>query len=467
MRVALINTNRIRPPIAPIGLEYVAEALSASGHAVRVLDLCWAEDWRQATGQFFDSATFDVVGLTLRNTDDCAFTSRASFLGAFVDQVKETRRHTDALVVVGGVGFSVMPEHVLGLCDADLGVWGDGEFALAQLADRMERGADWLDVPNLVRRHGGAWHRNPASAPDLADLPRMTRTWVDNGRYFREGGQAGIETKRGCCGRCTYCADPLAKGQGTRLRPPEAVVSELESLLEQGIDHVHTCDSEFNLPQSHARAVCEAIIRHGLGDKLRWYAYCSPAAFSPEFALLMARAGCVGINFGADSGDARMLKLLRRDFAPQDILHAARRCRDAGITVMFDLLIGAPGETRESIVRTVELMKQADPDRVGVAAGLRVYPGTELAVTVAHKDLAQGCSGGESPSDPLFFMEPAVKPFVFELLDDLIGDDGRFFFFDPARPDRNYNCNANQVLVDAIREGRRGAYWDILRRRAT
>ena len=110
-------------------------------------------------------------------------------------------------------------------------------------------------------------------------------------------------------------------------------------------------------------------------------------------------------------------------------------------------------------------MKRAAPDRVGVAAGLRVYPGTELAATVAHKDLAQGCSGGASPLDPLFFMEPGVAPFVFELLDDLIGDDRRFFFFDPTRPDRNYNYNANQVLVDAIREGHRGAYWDILRRR--
>ncbi len=67
-------------------------------------------------------------------------------------------------------------------------------------------------------------------------------------------------------------------------------------------------------------------------------------------------------------------------------------------------------------------------------------------------------------SEPFFFLEPRIAPFAFELLDDLIGDDRRFFFFDPSRPDRDYNYDDNQRLVDAIGKGYRGAYWDILRR---
>jgi hypothetical protein len=159
-----------------------------------------------------------------------------------------------------------------------------------------------------------------------------------------------------------------------------------------------------------------------------------------------------------------MLGSLGRAFAPDDILNAAQWCKDAGVLAMFDLLIGGPGETRESITRTIELMQRAAPDRVGVGVGLRVYPGTQLETLVKHERIAGGLTGGERPSDPLFFMEPAVASFVFELVDDLIGDDRRFLFFDPTRPERNYNYNANQVLVDAIREGHRGAYWDILRR---
>jgi len=65
---------------------------------------------------------------------------------------------------------------------------------------------------------------------------------------------------------------------------------------------------------------------------------------------------------------------------------------------------------------------------------------------------------------PVFFLEPAIAPTIFDQLDALVGKDPRFLFFDPDRPDRNYNYNANEVLVRAIREGYRGAYWDILRR---
>ncbi len=80
MRVALLNTNRIEPPIAPIGLDYVAEALDASGHEVEICDPPGGKDWELAIKQFFRHREFDLVGVTLRNTDDCVFTSRQSFL---------------------------------------------------------------------------------------------------------------------------------------------------------------------------------------------------------------------------------------------------------------------------------------------------------------------------------------------------------------------------------------------------
>jgi radical SAM superfamily enzyme YgiQ (UPF0313 family) len=464
LRVALVNTNRVKPPIAPIALDYLAEALNGRGHEVEVLDLCWADEWEASVERFFDRTEFGLVGVTLRNTDDCAFTSRESFLGPFTRIVRAVRQLTDAKVVLGGVGFSVMPEHVLELCQADAGVWGPGEFALVALADAVEVQRAWYTVPNLVWRRDGTWRRNQSRIAAVADLPTMSRRWIDNQRYFREGGQAGIETKRGCPGECVYCADPVAKGRQTRTRPPNQVVDEVESLLEQGIDHVHTCDSEFNMPAWHALAVCEEIIRRDLGRKLRWYAYCAPVPFSADLAGLMRRAGCAGINFGVDHGDAEMLRRLRRGFGPEDIVKAAEWCREAGIAVMYDLLLGAPGETRDSLRRAIELMNRAAPDRVGVALGVRVYPGTALADAVKRERLRTGLTGAMGPFDPLFFLEPGVAPFATRLLDELIGDDRRFFFFDSSRPERNYNYNANQRLQEAIRQGYRGAYWDILRR---
>ncbi len=123
MHVSLVNTNRIKLPIAPIGLEYVAEALNAAGHDVQILDLCWEDNWDSAIAGFFYRTSFDLVGVTLRNTDDCAFASRKSFLGEFADMVNTIRKHTDALIILGGVGFSTMPEQILKLCEADAGVF--------------------------------------------------------------------------------------------------------------------------------------------------------------------------------------------------------------------------------------------------------------------------------------------------------------------------------------------------------
>ncbi|MCC7176190.1 MAG: radical SAM protein [Bryobacterales bacterium] len=453
MRVALVNTNRVQPPIAPIGLDYVAEALAAAGDEVSLLDLCWEPDPAQAVRRFFNGQDFGLAGITLRNTDDCGYLTRHSFLPEFVEIMAAVRAATDAKIVVGGVGFSVMPEAVLGLSGADAGIWGDGEFAFAEMARLLESGQDWRKTPGLIWCEGAEYRRTAPVTRGLGDLPAMRRRWVDNRRYFEQGGQAGFEGKRGCGAACVYCADPAAKGRTTRVRPAAAVADEVEQLLAQGIDHLHTCDSEFNLPPWHAHEVCEELARRGVGGRLRWYAYCAPAPFSRQLASAMQRAGCAGINFGADSGDPEMLARLGRGFKPEDILNAARWTRECGMAVMLDLLLGAPGETAESLARTVELVRKAEPDRAGVSVGVRVYPGTRLAESLPPEGAQSG-----------FFLEPAVAPFIFKLLDELIGDDGRFLFFDPGRPEKNYNYNANRRLTEAIRTGYRGAYWDILRR---
>lgn len=464
MHIALVNTNRIKPPIAPVGLEYVAEALDHAGHDIAMLDLCWEGDWKFAIRRFFSEINPDLIGVTLRNTDDCAFTTRQSFLSEFSSMVRTIREQMESPIIIGGVGFSTMSEQVLDCCDADAGIWGDGEFAFVELADRIDRDEDWHTLPNLVWKQNGEIHHNPVQLNSLERLPPMSRKWIDIKRYFQEGGQIGFETKRGCPRQCIYCADPIAKGKQTRTRPPKAVVDELENLLALGVDHLHTCDSEFNIPEWHAKRVCEEIIDRHFGESLRWYAYCTPRPFSKELAQLMRKAGCVGINFGVDSGDEGILKWLKRDFSKQDIFNAARFCKEAGIVSMFDLLIGSPGESRESVVQTVELMKEVNPDCVGIALGVRIYQGTVLADRVKEDALKEGLVGKNEITEPLFFIEPKIAPFIAGLVGDLTQNDKRFFFFNPENSSQNYNYNANQCLVEAIREGCRGAYWDILRR---
>ena len=247
-----------------------------------------------------------------------------------------------------------------------------------------------------------------------------------------------IETKRGCNKGCIYCADPLIKGKTLRLRSPKSVVDEIESLLRAGIDYFHFCDSEFNLPSVHAEEVCLEIIRRGLGNKVRWYTYASPVPFTEEMAILFQRAGCRGINFGVDSGSDRMLRSLGRDFSVEDLSHTAYLCHRQGLVFMYDLLLGGPGETKETLRQTIELMKELSPSRIGATLGVRIFPGTGLASMVRamgplyqNPNLQGNVSGNEQFFAPIFYLSSALGADAPQYLADLIAGDERFFFMSP------------------------------------
>ena len=404
------------------------------------------------------------MALTFRNTDDCYFASGASFVDVLCGDVAMLRQWHDGPMIVGGGGFSLMPEALLDAAGADYGIVGDGEAALPALLEALEHGRTPEGIDGVVFKAGDGWRSQGRGRAAVAGLAGVSRSIVDNLTYFRRGGQIGIETKRGCPGQCIYCADPIIKGHTSRLRPPGDVVAELKNLLAMGIDHFHTCDSEFNLPHDHAIDVCRAVMEAGLADRIRWYAYATPAAFSRKLAALMLTAGCAGINFGADNGSDEQLERLGRGYGREEVVNAARICRELGIVFMYDLLLGGPGETLDTLRETIELMKAVSPDRVGVSIGVRVYPGTPLHVMLRDGAVeTTGLRGSLSGTEPVFYISPGLGDRPFELARDLIGDDERFFV--PSGGDeQNYNYNDNQVLQDAIDAGHRGAYWDILRK---
>lgn len=471
MRVLLVNTNRMKPPIAPIGLDYVSDSVRAAGHETRLLDLCLSDDIERDIALTMQTFQPEAIGISVRNTDDCYFSSGDFFLPGVRRVVELLRCTADLPIVMGGVGFSMMPEAVMDYCGVDYGIAGEGEDALVRLLAAWQGAEDLGRVPGLVCRRDGVVHRNPVLDLSLDRLPPRSRSLVDNVRYFTEGGQAGFETKRGCSMQCIYCADPVAKGNRIRLRDPRLVVEELTTLLARGIDHFHTCDCEFNLPGEHAAQVCQAIIEAGLHDRIRWFAYCAVTPFDDEMARLFRRAGCAGIDFGADSGSAEVLRRLGRHFGPNDLVRTARACRGAGIPFMLDLLVGGPGETRDTVRQTFDLARQVGADCVGVSMGVRVYAGTPLADLVRHQgavdsnpDLYGRKRGNPDMLEPVFYISPDLGPEIVQFVRTLVGKDDRFFLPSAGAEETNYNYNDNSVLVRAIERGARGAYWDILRR---
>ncbi|MFO7904564.1 MAG: cobalamin-dependent protein [Pirellulaceae bacterium] len=460
--VLLVNTNRMRPAIGPLALDYIGAALRSAGWQVSILDLCWAEEPAKDISSALGSERPVAVAVTFRNTDDCYYASGRSFVGILRDDIQRIRHTYDGPVIVGGCGFSTMPRLLLDHVGAEFGVRGDGEIALLQFLRALHGNETMENVPGLIYRSGGAWRDNGLAVSDLSAFDLSDRNVVDNRRYFATGGQAGIETKRGCPHSCIYCAEPVVKGRKSRLRAPAEIVREVRGLLSRGIDCFHTCDSEFNVPISHAFAVCEALIDAGLGDRISWYAYATPSPFPPELGASMKRAGCVGIDFGVDSGCDRILTALQRHFDASCLASTANACRRYGIAFMYDLLLGGPNETRQTVAATIDQIKRVSPDCVGISLGVRIYGGTPLAKQLGP-GIQEGIVGDPNGLQPYFYMSPKLGEDPEGLVRDLIGHDPRFFL--PGGGDnQDYNYNDNQLLERAIGDGYRGAYWDILRK---
>ncbi|MHC4559329.1 MAG: B12-binding domain-containing radical SAM protein [Planctomycetota bacterium] len=476
--LTLINTNRMAPAIGPIGLDYIAASVRQAGIDVEVLDLGFADEPAKAIKEHFSIRDPELVGVSFRNADDCFWPSADWFVPGLKETIETIRTMTDAPIVTGGVGFSIFARSIVEYTDVNFGICGDGEMAIITLIHQLQGTRRFTDVPGLVWQENKIIHSNPPSWPNSISLG-TTRNFIDNPSYFKKGGQCGLETKRGCNRNCIYCADPLAKGDRLRLRNPSEVADEVQSLLLQGIDVLHLCDSEFNVPRSHAYAVCEEFNRRSLGDKIRWYAYMSPVPFDADLAEAMAQAGCVGIDFTGDSGCESMLRTYHQQHSREDIAAAVKLCRLNNIAVMIDLLLGGPGETPQTVRETIDFIKRINPDCAGAALGVRVYPRTTMETIVAEElqegkdsNIRRKYSGPINLLKPTFYISNTLGERPAELVKDLIDGDQRFF--EPAvEIDRkesensdatNYNYNENILLTQAIGKGARGAYWDILRK---
>jgi radical SAM superfamily enzyme YgiQ (UPF0313 family) len=153
-----------------------------------------------------------------------------------------------------------------------------------------------------------------------------------------------------------------------------------------------------------------------------------------------------------------MLAFLGKNHRYEDVKRAVKLCQEAGIKVMTDLLLGAPGESFVSVKKAIEDMKRLNPYRVGTSYGLRIYPGTAFHEYLKHT----GYQVPLSLLHPYFYVEDAIKEGLDEFIQELIQGDERFYFNAKEESDQNYNYNANRVLEDAIKAGFRGAFWDVL-----
>ena len=450
MKLLLISANRERDPypVFPIGLACLAGPLAAAGHVLSVLDLCFESDPPQAISSALAAFHPDAVVISLRNLDNVTWPGTRSYL----DGVREIVAlcHVRAVTIIGGSGFSLMPVEILAAVGADYGVAGEGEQQLPRLLDCLESGGDPSELSGvIVPGRSGFIPPLPVESLGTPD-----RTLFDVAGYYREGGMANVQTKRGCPFSCSYCIYPLLEGRCMRLRPIEEIIAEICTLVNDfGISYLYFVDDIFNYPPEFASKLCRTMKAGKLA--VNWSAFINPDFITPELMNDMLEAGCDAVEFGSDSGSPQMLKNLRKSFSVEDLRMASRLCKELGMDFAHYMLFGGPGETRATIMESFALMDELEPTAVIAMTGIRIYPHTALHRTAIDEGFMLE---SDSLLEPVFYISPQIQEFFADLITS------------EAMKRRNWiapglEVNASSAMLDAIRMFKvKGPLWKLIKR---
>jgi radical SAM superfamily enzyme YgiQ (UPF0313 family) len=273
-------------------------------------------------------------------------------------------------------------------------------------------------------------------------------------RYYREGGMANLQTKRGCPFGCIYCTYPLLEGRCMRLRSIPEIIAEIHSLVDNhGVNYLYFVDDIFNYPPDFAEELCRAMIAERLS--VNWSAFINPDFITPQLLQVMQEAGCDAVEYGSDSGSALMLAALGKSFTVDSIRDSSLLCHDMGMDFAHYILFGGPGETRETVLETFALMDEVAPTAVITMTGIRIYPGTAMERLALKEGII---STGDSLLEPVFYISPAIK-------DDLCA-----LVTEEALKRRTWivpglEVNVSSAMLDALRKFPvKGPLWKLMKR---
>lgn len=418
MKVLLIsaNTEQINMPTLPLGLACVAEATRRAGHEMRLLDLMDKSDAETAVRKDIEVFRPHVIGISVRNIDDQNMENPRFLLNQAKRVVESCRAVSDVPIVLGGAGYSIFPDGVLEHLKADMGIQGEGEAAFPMLLDHMERKQPLLDLPNLYLRglglQGGRTFPGDLDAFPLPDPRLLSGSLLEEAELWLP-----VQTRRGCPMRCSYCSTETIEGCLIRKRSPEPVVEWLAQWMERGIHRFQFVDNTFNLPPSYARTLCSQIVKAGL--HINWRCILYPGNVDEILVQAMARAGCKAVSLGFESGNNRILKGMNKRFGPEQIRKVSRMLGDHGIARMGFLMLGGPGETRESAEESLGFADSLELETLRVVIGIRIYPHTKLARIAAE----EGRIGkDESLLFPRFYMVRGLEKWLRKTVGEWMKD---------------------------------------------
>jgi radical SAM superfamily enzyme YgiQ (UPF0313 family) len=378
MRVLLISGNRedgdIRVPA--LGLACIAAATEALGHETLLLDLMATKDPGKAVAGAIETFRPEAIGLSVRNIDDQRMRNSRFLLDQARDAVAWCRQSTAAPIILGGAGFSILPQLILDYLDVEMGVQGEGESIFPELLNRLQSGIEIEELPGVYQRGKPSPVRR-AFSRDLDSFPLPDPSLIVRSLSGATNAPVPVQTRRGCPLSCSYCSTPMIEGKLLRSRSPESIVAWIARWVEEGFRNFYFVDNTFNLPASYASQLCEILIAASLD--ISWRCILFPGELNEKLIALLANAGCTEVSLGFESGAENILQRMGKPFTLADVRRASDSLRRHNIRRMGFLLLGGPGETRKSAEESIAFAESLELDSLRLSVGIRIYPHTEVA----------------------------------------------------------------------------------------
>jgi radical SAM superfamily enzyme YgiQ (UPF0313 family) len=392
MKVLIISTNTLSA--APSGPVYLAGAVRQSGYEVQIFERLFAVDLTNELAKKISDFQPDVIGISIRlvfgdelDSDASLGTHHTDLRPRIKDIVDIVRQSSSARIVLGGPGFNYYARDWLEYLDLDYGIRGEGEEAFPMFLKQLSEDGDIYSVPGCVVRLNNVFHSVPPNlVQDLNRQALPAYDLLDWQPYAERKILPASFTKRGCAFSCTYCPYSKLEGKRYRLKSPRRLLSEARHVLENtNSPKIMFCENNFNTPRRHAEAICreliaeKADIQWGTGD-LR------PIGVTDDFCHLMEESGCFYANLSIESASEKMLRSMKRGYKVRQIRESLEVLSHSKILFGASLMLGAPGETPETIAETMSVLDEYEiPNGVWVTLGVYLWTDYQDIVTEARQ----------------------------------------------------------------------------------
>lgn len=386
----------------PTGLMYLAAYLRLHRFSVAILDGAVMSASGISLKAAITQYSPQVVGIS-------AVTINANNIHKVAAYVKE--QHPLCKIVCGGPHPTFQYEEMLSGAEIDAVVLKEGEETLLELVRYFVEGeGDLGSINGIAFKRADEIVLTPEREfiEDLDSLPFPARDLVSLASYSVPGT---IITSRGCPFECIFCAAGPLSGRRNRMRSPENVVNELWDAGERyDLKSWFFGDDCFSINTARCQELCQKIQQ--LPWPIKWTCEGRVDTISKDLLYSMKEAGCVGIQYGVESGSAEVLKKIRKNIGPEQVIQAVKWAVDLGIRAACSFQIGLPYDTEATIMETMKFAKQLrrlakdkDPSLVTTDFAVTTpLPGTSL-VENAEK---HGVSIRTRDWDQYTFIDPVM-----------------------------------------------------------